>query len=423
MAFKKNTAVTGFTVGLISSTDGSAITTGTPVGYYTIDGGTQTAIGDVTPVHEGNGQWSFDLTAAEMNGDIVGLVFTHASAITVQVTISTETKLASDLNDISTTQVNTEVDTALTDYDGPTNAEMEVRTISATAAANLEDTYDGTGYINDVAPSTQSQVGHLSTGSAAISTSASTAVITTGTETLTYLAAANRDGSYHEVDDVGGALDFYYEFDVGSTGVGTSVNLVGRLEGNGDSVDVFAYNWGSTSWDQVGTFLGSNSSEDVDADVNINISHTGTAGDEGKVRVRAYQPSGLTTATLFMDQIYINYAIVADISTLATAADLAVVDTNVDAVLVDTSTTIPAQITALNDISVTDILTTQMTESYASDGSAPTLAQALMLIQQSLGDFSITGTTVTVKEVDGTTTAATFTLDDGTNPTSTTRAS
>jgi len=185
----------------------------------------------------------------------------------------------------------------------------------------------------------------------------------------------------------------------------------------------------------------------------------------------------------------------------ATAANLATVDGNVDAILVDTSTTIPGQITGLNDfnptsdavanvtlvgttttntdmrgtdnaatsakqdtmettlnaipttpmrgtdsallaasinltagavdtvttvtnqVSVSDILTTQMTESYAADGSAPTLAQALHLIQQSLGDFSIAGTTITVKRLNGTTTAATYTLDDGTDPTSRTRAS
>lgn len=105
MSFKKNTAVTGFTVGLVSATDGSDITTGTPVGYYTLDGGIQTAIGDVTPVHEGNGQWSFDLTAGEMNGDIVGLTFTHASAITAHFTIKTETKLVSELNDIAATAI------------------------------------------------------------------------------------------------------------------------------------------------------------------------------------------------------------------------------------------------------------------------------------------------------------------------------
>ena len=106
MSFKRNTAVTGFTVGLISATDGSAITTGTPVGYYTLDGGTQTAIADVTPVHEGNGQWSFGLTAGEMNGDIVGLAFTHTSAIPAYFTIKTDTKIVSELVDLTAIEFN-----------------------------------------------------------------------------------------------------------------------------------------------------------------------------------------------------------------------------------------------------------------------------------------------------------------------------
>lgn len=71
---------------------------------------------------------------------------------------------------------------------------------------------------------------------------------------------------------------------------------------------------------------------------------------------------------------------------------------------------------------VVEILTTQMTESYAADAVAPTLAQALFLIQQTIGDFSIAGTTITTKQIDGSTTAATYALDDGTNPTSRTRA-
>ena len=102
-----------------------------------------------------------------------------------------------------------------------------------------------------------------------------------------------------------------------------------------------------------------------------------------------------------------------------TNIDATKVDTS--AILIDTDVTIPGLINGLNDISVVDILTTQMTEAYAADGVAPTLAQALFLIQQELGDFSIAGTTITVKKLDGTTTAATFTLDDGTDPTSRTR--
>jgi hypothetical protein len=63
-----------------------------------------------------------------------------------------------------------------------------------------------------------------------------------------------------------------------------------------------------------------------------------------------------------------------------------------------------------------------MTEAYAADGVAPTLAQALFLIQQVLTEFGIVGTTLTAKKLDGSTGAATFTLDDATNPTALTRA-
>jgi hypothetical protein len=76
----------------------------------------------------------------------------------------------------------------------------------------------------------------------------------------------------------------------------------------------------------------------------------------------------------------------------------------------------------LSNAGIDALFTRQLTEAYAADGAAPTVAQALMLLQQSLGDFAITGTTLTVKKLDGSTTAATFTLNDGTSPTSITRA-
>lgn len=69
-----------------------------------------------------------------------------------------------------------------------------------------------------------------------------------------------------------------------------------------------------------------------------------------------------------------------------------------------------------------EIFTTAMTESYAADGVAPTLAQCLFIIQQFLHEHASAGTTKTVKKIDGSTTAATFTYDDATNPTSLTRA-
>lgn len=83
--------------------------------------------------------------------------------------------------------------------------------------------------------------------------------------------------------------------------------------------------------------------------------------------------------------------------------------------------------TNLNDPSAatiaTAVLTTAMTESYNTDGSPATLSQALYAIMQVLTESSISGTTLTVKKLDGSTTAMTLTLSDASTPTSVTRAS
>lgn len=66
--------------------------------------------------------------------------------------------------------------------------------------------------------------------------------------------------------------------------------------------------------------------------------------------------------------------------------------------------------------------TTTMTESYAADGAAGTLAQVLYMIQQLMAEKAVVGTTMTVKKLDGATTAATYTLNSATTPTTITRA-
>lgn len=73
-------------------------------------------------------------------------------------------------------------------------------------------------------------------------------------------------------------------------------------------------------------------------------------------------------------------------------------------------------------IDIATLFTTQMTEAYNADGAAPTLAQALFVIMQLLTEAAISGTTMTVKKLDGSTTAYTLTLDSATSPTSKTRA-
>lgn len=85
----KNVAITGFTFGLIHKVTGEPVTAGTAFGFVTVNGGVQVVLTN-SPIHEGNGQWSVNLTASEMNGEVIGLVFTHSSAVPCYCNIRTE---------------------------------------------------------------------------------------------------------------------------------------------------------------------------------------------------------------------------------------------------------------------------------------------------------------------------------------------
>jgi hypothetical protein len=73
---------------------------------------------------------------------------------------------------------------------------------------------------------------------------------------------------------------------------------------------------------------------------------------------------------------------------------------------------------------VVDALTVDViADSVSTDGSRPTIAQALLMIARYLMEREVSSTTVTVNKEDGTTAAMTFTLDSATAPTSITRVS
>ena len=72
---------------------------------------------------------------------------------------------------------------------------------------------------------------------------------------------------------------------------------------------------------------------------------------------------------------------------------------------------------AVGPLTFADILTTAMTESYAANGVAPTLAQAILAIHQKLMQFGISGTALTVRKLDDIATAFAVTLDDASSPT------
>ncbi len=96
-------------------------------------------------------------------------------------------------------------------------------------------------------------------------------------------------------------------------------------------------------------------------------------------------------------------------------------DSSVGAMAANTLTASALATDAVTEI-VTALLTTQMTESYAADGTAPTVAQALHMLISSIFEVAVTSTTMTCKKLDGSTSAMTFSLNSATDPTSRTRA-
>ena len=179
----------------------------------------------------------------------------------------------------------------------------------ATAANNLELMYDGTGYTDATAPASRSQLSNLAVTGAAVNTIATSAVLTTGTQASgTYVSTAANDSVRHTITDVGNAIDIYYEFSVGGDGVPTGVAIDGYLLGQNDILTVYGYDW-VTGWIAIGSYAGG-AAVDASRTYPLFTSMVGSGADLGKVRVRFYAASGLSTASLNIDQIYVQYAVV-----------------------------------------------------------------------------------------------------------------
>lgn len=197
---------------------------------------------------------------------------------------------------------------------------------------------------------------------------------------------------------------------------------------------------------------------DAIADNAINAASIAT----GAITAAKFAAGAITATVIATDAIDAD-AIAADAVTeiqsgLATSAALATVDGIVDAILVDTAeigtagaglTAVPwnaawdaevqseatdalnaydpptraeltSDINGLNDITVSDILTAALADTYAANGVAPTLQQAIMAVHQYLMEKAISGTSYVVKKLDGTN-AFTVTLNDSTTPTASSR--
>lgn len=80
MSFSRGVAVSGFGGVLLDKSTGDRLTTGSVTGYIIKDGATVDALTN-SVTHKGQGAWTVDLTATEMDADFIIIIFTHASGI------------------------------------------------------------------------------------------------------------------------------------------------------------------------------------------------------------------------------------------------------------------------------------------------------------------------------------------------------
>jgi hypothetical protein len=258
-------------------------------GNLYLDGSaTPNAIDDLNPTELGGGYYAFGITAAESNADNIAI---SAASATANVNV---------------------IGVPGSVYTSPATPDVNVIQISGdtTAADNLELQYDGTGISGDNYPATQSQVGSISVASAAINVVNESYNLTVGVQSSgTEANARSLDGVSHQHTDTAGAIDLYYEFDVTDSGIPVSCKIDGAITGNNDDVDVYAYNWAGTSWDQVGNLPGTITATITERNYDLLTAHVGTGANLGKVRIRLFKGSGLTTATLYIDRMLVSYAV------------------------------------------------------------------------------------------------------------------
>lgn len=141
--------------------------------------------------------------------------------------------------------------------------------------------------------------------------------ISTVAESWTELNGANVSGdytdttqlnlTYHIIEPDSGGIEFYYQFDIGVEGVPISVDWDGYAQQNNDNFLVYAYNWATESWDQIGTITPTNSATVQELSFPLTTSHVGIGSNDGKVRWRVESTDGVRIAT---DRITCSYTIV-----------------------------------------------------------------------------------------------------------------
>jgi hypothetical protein len=371
---KKNTAYY-LAFPMVDSASPASFKTGvSPVdtAYYKDGAGAWSALAitDTATEVASTGVYEIDLTAAELNHDQVIIKFAVAGAADSAFLLDMRTELAEDLG----------------------NGSGQVSLLTATQAS-----IDAIETTTDFLP-------QVTAGAAGGLFIAGTNAATTITTALTTTFTGNLTGSVDSVTNAVGSV---------TGAVGSVTGAVGSVAGNVDGNVT-----GSVASVTAGVTLANGAITNASLAGNMEI----VFETDFATNYNATRNAWVTNAQDFVGTAGsdpFNGQVVAASVTGAVGS----VTGAVGSVTGNVDGNVTGSIGALTSAAITDVWATDtLTEAYAADGAAGTPAQLLYMLWSALSEFAISSTTITCKRLDGSTTAMTFTLDDGTSPTSRTRA-
>lgn len=305
--------------------------------YYKDGAGAWTALSITDTASEigSSGKYSIDLTAAEMNHDRISIKMTASGAADNAIIIRT---FAVDINDLvrSTTPANTlDVEaggTAGIDFNNINGTHPTVPTVT-TLTGHTPQTGDSYAVVNHaehgnsklLRPITQGNeevavdsdgnvtAGNIVSGVGGVNILAESFTLTFGTVASGTVAnTVSVDSNYHQIQDAAGVIDAYYQFDISPIspqGIPTNVTFTGRLTSANDSLTLYAWNWAGSAWVALGPWAGQGGATDIVKEFALFPAYVGTGANLGKVRIR-FNGTGLTSANLYVDQVYTSFSIV-----------------------------------------------------------------------------------------------------------------
>jgi len=273
-----------------------------------IDGAAANDVDDLHPTELEDGYYVFDITQVESNGNTI-LITPVSSTGNIQV-IGCPAVIHTSPENFNDLGIEADGDIAqVTDIANQVTADVTAISGDSTAADNLESQYDETGLSGDTYPATQSQMSNITNVGSATNTQMTDYTLTTGTQSAnTKEDTVSLDGVKHTHTSTGDAMVLEYEFHVGA-GIPSSVQITGALTGGNDDLEVLAYDYVSAGYVQIGVLNGKVSSDNAVYSYDLFTSMVGTGASIGEVKIK-FQDGAytLSTATLYIDQIFVSFS-------------------------------------------------------------------------------------------------------------------